>query len=281
LALPSIKNNKLFTKKMIKTLIKSTRITWAAKNVNMYLLVLTYAYFADIIIKNPYAILEGLILVSALWGALYSLNDLTDLEHDRRDKDKQERPFIQNHVDKKWIILFCTLLITAVFIISIETLIPSFTVLLILMLLNQILYTVPPIRLKDTVLAPFSSTATNSVLRMASCAVLLGNIFIVPVSVYLFIYTASMGTYIMYKSKQSAASILTLISGIILLYAFLNGDMNLIQFAVAVLPAFLATIPLYLSLFTQKDKMFDIADVLYHEIAMVFFLICILYILFT
>jgi hypothetical protein len=60
----------------------------------------------------------------------------------------------------------------------------------------------------------------------------------------------------------------------------LNGDMNLIQFAVAVLPAFLATIPLYLSLFTQKDKMFDIADVLYHEIAMVFFLICILYILY-
>ena len=265
---------------MIKTLIKSTRITWAAKNVNMYLLVLTYAYFANITIKNPYAILEGLILVSALWGALYSLNDLTDLEHDRRDKDKQERPFIQNHVDKKWVILFCTLLITAVFIISIETLIPAFTVLLVLMLLNQILYTVPPIRLKDTVLAPFSSTATNSVLRMASCAVLLGNILIVPVSVYLFIYTASMGTYIMYKSKQSAASILTLISGIILLYAFLNGDMNLIQFAVAVLPAFLATIPLYLSLFTRKDKMFDIADVLYHEIAMVFFLICILYILF-
>ncbi len=115
---------------------------------------------------------------------------------------------------------------------------------------------------------------------MASCAVLLGNIFIVPVSVYLFIYTASMGTYIMYKSKQSAASVLTLISGVILLYAFINGDMNLIQFGVAVLPAFFATIPLYLSLFIQKDKMFDIADVLYHEIAMIFFLICILYILF-
>jgi hypothetical protein len=89
-----------------------------------------------------------------------------------------------------------------------------------------------------------------------------------------------MGTYIMYKSKQNAASVLTLISGVILLYAFINGDMNLIQFAIAVLPAFFATIPLYLSLFIQKDKMFDIADVLYHEIAMIFFLICILYILF-
>ena len=95
-----------------------------------------------------------------------------------------------------------------VFILSITTLIPTFSILLGLMFLNQLLYTVPPIRLKDTVLAPFSSTATNSVLRMASCAVLLGNIYI-PVSVYLFIYTASMGTYIMYKSRQTAASVLT------------------------------------------------------------------------
>ena len=103
---------------MIKTLIKSTRITWAAKNVNMYLLVLTYAYFADILIINPFQILEGLVLVSALWGALYSLNDLTDLEHDKKDKDKQERPFIQEHVDRKWIILFCTIIISSVFVIS-------------------------------------------------------------------------------------------------------------------------------------------------------------------
>ncbi len=84
----------------------------------------------------------------------------------------------------------------------------------------------------------------------------------------------------MYKSKQRAASVITLISGIILVYAFIKGDMNLVQFAVAVLPASLATIPLYLSLFTQKDKMFDIADVLYHQIAMLFFLIFIFYILF-
>ncbi len=265
---------------MIKTLIKSTRITWASKNVNMFLLVLTYAYFADIFINNPFEILEGLLLVSALWGALYSLNDLTDIEYDKHDAIKHKRPFIQEHVEKKWIIVFCTLLIATVFLISIFTLPYAFTAILLLMLINQIFYTVPPIRLKDTRFAPFFSTATNSVLRMASCAVLLGNIAIVPLSVYLFMYTASMGTYIMYKSKQRMASILTVISGIILLYAFINDDINLIQFAVAVLPASFATIPLYLSLFTQKDKMFEIADVLYHQIAMIFFLVCIIYILF-
>jgi len=60
---------------MIKTLIKSTRLSWAAKNINMYLLALTYAYFSDMIIKNPFEILEGLLLVCVLWGALYALND--------------------------------------------------------------------------------------------------------------------------------------------------------------------------------------------------------------
>ena len=66
--------------KMIKILIKSTRITWASKTVNMYLLALTYAYFTNLTVNNPYEILGGLLLVSVLWGALYSLNDLTDLE---------------------------------------------------------------------------------------------------------------------------------------------------------------------------------------------------------
>ena len=74
---------------MIKTLIKSTRLSWASKNFNAYVLALTYAYFSGITIINPYEILEGLILVSVLWGALYSLNDLTDLEIDKKDHSKE------------------------------------------------------------------------------------------------------------------------------------------------------------------------------------------------
>ena len=71
---------------MIKTLIKSTRMTWASKNANMFLLALTYAYFSNIPINNPLEILGGLVMVSVLWGALYTLNDLTDLDIDRRDR---------------------------------------------------------------------------------------------------------------------------------------------------------------------------------------------------
>ena len=101
---------------MIKTLIKSTRITWASKNANMYLLALTYAYFLAIPINNPFEIIEGLILVSVLWGALYTLNDLTDLDVDRRDRMKQNRAFIENKVDKEFILLFFAILVTLVFI---------------------------------------------------------------------------------------------------------------------------------------------------------------------
>ncbi|MDI6644476.1 MAG: UbiA family prenyltransferase [Methanobacteriaceae archaeon] len=265
---------------IIKTLIKSTRLSWAAKNFNMYLLALSYAYFTDLIIKNPWEVLEGLILVCILWGSLYALNDLTDLELDRNDKEKRKRAFIQNHVDKKWIITFIILLISLVFFVSIVTLTPLFSVILGLMVLNQFIYTVPPIRLKDTFLGPFTSTATNTVLRLASCSLLLGSVLIVPLSVYLLMYLAGMGTYLMYKSRNRFTTIISILFGILLLYIFYVGDMNLLQFMVAVLPAFISTIPLYLSNFYEKEMMVKIADILYHKVAMVFFLICILYILF-
>ena len=265
---------------MIKTLIKSTRLSWASKNFNAYLLALTYAYFSGMTITNPFEILEGLLLVSVLWGALYSLNDLTDLEVDKKDYTKRNRAFIQNNVDEKLILIFSSFLIVAVFIIALTTLDPLFTIVLGLMLLNQLIYTLPPVRLKDTIYAPFTSTATNSVLRIASCCVLLGNVLLVPLSVYFFMYMAGMATYVMYKSKQISASIVGAIAGISLIYVLYTGDMNIIQFAVAILPSFLAAIPLYLSVYIDKDKMTQIADILYHQVAMVFFLIVILIILF-
>lgn len=265
---------------MIKTLIKSTRLSWASKNANMYLLALTYAYFSSKPINNPFEIIVGLILVTVMWGALYTLNDLTDLDVDRRDRAKQNRAFIQNKVDKEFILFFIAILVSAVFIISITTFPVSFTLILSLMLINQLLYTLPPIRLKETKLAPFFSTATNSVLRLASCAVLLGDIFIVPLSVYIFMYLAGLGTYLMYKSHSKYASLVGIMGGAVLLYTLLVGDMNIIQFAVAILPSFLAAVPLYLSLFTKKDDMFHLADILYHQVAMVFFIICIVVIVF-
>jgi 4-hydroxybenzoate polyprenyltransferase len=264
---------------MIKTLLKSIRISWASKTVNMFLLALTYAYFTGLTINNPLEIVEGLILVSVLWGALYSLNDFTDLKSDLKDPEKQNRAFIQEKVEKKWILTFIISLISIIFLISIATLRMEFTIIMALMVLNQIIYTLPPIRLKDTKLAPLASTGTNSVLRITACCVLLGNLLLVPLSVYIFIYTASMGTYLMYKGKSKTASLAGFITGIILIYILYTGEMNLIQLTVAVLPAIIAGVPLYLSLYRDKKRMSKIADILYHQVALIFYLICIAYIL--
>lgn len=269
-----MKNNVLLT------LLKSTRIGWASKNVHMYLLALTYAYFANQPINNPLLILGGLFLVSLFWGGLYTLNDLTDLEVDQRDSFKKNRAFIQNKVDEKWIVLFVVIILATVFILSMVFMPVSFTLILILMLLNQIIYTLPPIRLKETSLAPLSSTATNSVLRLASCAVLLGNIYIVPLGVYIFMFIAGMATYLMYKSRPRDASIVGVLCVLVLIYLIYSGEMNLIQFLVALVPSIVAGIPLYLSLFTNQGKMLKLADILYHQIALGFFLICILIIIF-
>jgi 4-hydroxybenzoate polyprenyltransferase len=265
---------------VLLTLLKSTRISWASKNVHMYLLALTYAYFSNQPINNPLQILGGLLLVSLFWGALYTLNDLTDLEIDRRDSFKKNRAFIQNKVDEKWIIMFVVIMLATVFILAAAFMPVSFILILILMLLNQIIYTLPPIRLKETSLAPLSSTATNSVLRLASCAVLLGNILIVPPSVYIFMFMAGMATYLMYKSKPRDASIVGVLCGVVLIFIIYSGEMNLIQFLVALVPSIVAGIPLYLSLFTSQETMLKLADVLYHQIALGFFLICILIIIF-
>ncbi len=265
---------------MLITLLKSTRISWSSKTVNMFLLALTYAYFSSLTITNPLQILEGLILVCALWGALYSLNDLTDIKYDKKDPGKQNRAFIKDDIERKWILTFIISLISLVFIISIFTLKIDFSIIMALMVVNQIIYTVPPIRLKDTVLAPLASTATNSVLRIASCCVLLGDLFLVPLSVYLFMFTASLGTYLMYKGVPKLASLVGVAAGGILIYVLYFGEINLIQLAVAILPAIIAGIPLYLSLFFNKDRMASLADILYHQVALVFFLLCIVYVLF-
>jgi 4-hydroxybenzoate polyprenyltransferase len=265
---------------MIKSLLKSTRIGWASKTLNMFLLALTYAYFSGLIIQNPFEVLGGLILVCLLWGALYSLNDYTDIESDRENPEKQDRAFVQHKVDERNVLRFIIILIILVFIISIIFYSPFFTLILGLMLLNQILYTVPPFRLKNTILAPYTSTATNSVLRTASCCVLLGNLFIVPLPVYLFIYFAGMGTYSLYKNKKTFSQIIVFLGIITLGYLIYTDEMNLIQFGVAILPSLIAAVPLYLSLFISKDKMMQYSDVIYHQMALVFFSVAILILLF-
>jgi hypothetical protein len=245
----------------------------------MYLLAITYAYVYPISF-NSLIVIEGLILVSVLWGALYSLNDLTDLEIDRKDRNKRYRAFVQQPIDNKIVLIFIVFLIFSVFAISLATLNPLFTIIMLLMVINQLLYTLPPIRLKDTILAPITSTATNNVLRVASCSILLSNILLVPVSVYLLMFLVGLGTYMMYKEKKKLMHGISILSCILMAYIFLMGDMNIMQFLIIIVPPFLATIPLYLSNFFAQDQLIEQADLLYHKVVFIFYIVCVVVLLF-
>jgi len=255
----------------------STRVTWTAKNVHMYLLALTYAYEHRLFF-DPIIFLGGLILVSILWGGLYSLNDLTDIEADRRDRLKSDRPFTRGDIRAWTVILFVFTFIVFSLILS-YLLNPLFCIVLLLMVLNQLLYTLPPLRLKETPIAPLNSTATNNVLRLASASILLGSISIIPASIYILMFTAGLGTYLMYKRKLKETSIISIIFLLILYYAYNIHDISLSQILIVIVPSFIATIPLYLSNILEREKMVKIADILYHRILLVFYLACIIILL--
>lgn len=263
---------------MLRALLRSTRITWTAKNIHMYLLALTYAheYKLDF---NPLEFLSGLLIVSILWGGLYSLNDLTDIEVDKKDKLKSNRPFIGGDIRPGVVILFISALI--IFSLALSSLLnPLFTIILLLMVLNQILYTLPPLRLKETPIAPLNSTATNNILRLASASILLGGLFIIPASIYILMFTAGLGTYLMYKKKLKETTIVSIIFFLILYYAYNSHDISLSQILIVILPSFMATIPLYLSNIIEREKMITLADITYHRILSVFYLACIIILLF-
>ncbi|HOL69729.1 MAG TPA: UbiA family prenyltransferase [Methanothermobacter sp.] len=243
----------------------------------MYLLALTYAHEYKLIF-NPIPFLEGLILVSILWGGLYSLNDLTDIEADKRDKLKSNRPFTKGDIRAWNVILFALTLIVSSLIFS-YFLDPLFCIVLLLMVLNQLLYTLPPLRLKETSLAPLNSTATNNILRLASAGILLGGVSIIPASIYILMFTAGLGTYLMYKRKLKETSLISIIFLLILYYAYNIHDISLSQILIVIVPSFIATVPLYLSNILEREKMVKIADIIYHRILLVFYLACIIILL--
>ena len=79
----------------------------------MFLLALTYAYF-QFNHFQPLQILEGLIWFPLL-GALYSLNDLTDLKFDKEDPENRT-VLLSKTALKEMILTFIIVLISIIFI---------------------------------------------------------------------------------------------------------------------------------------------------------------------
>ncbi len=93
-------------------------------------------------------------------------------------------------------------------------------------------------------------------------------------------YLAGMGTYLMYKERGLMTTAVSIIFCIILAYAYLEGYISLLQILIVILPSFIATVPLYLSNFTERERMVEIADFIYHRVLMIFYLGCIIILLY-
>src|SRR3989344_493898 len=76
-----------------------------------------------------------------LWGGLYTINDITDIEKDRLHSVKKNRPLPSGKISKNFAKVFASVLIIASFAIGIYINNIFFAICLLAMAVNQFLYT--------------------------------------------------------------------------------------------------------------------------------------------
>jgi len=93
-------------------------------------------------------------------------------------------------------------------------------------------------------------------------------------------YLAGMGTYLMYKEMRGLTTLVSTAFCILLAFSYLWGYISILQILLVIVPPFLATVPLYLSNFRDRERMVEVADVIYHRVLVTIYMICILVLLF-
>ena len=136
-----------------------------------------------------------------LWGGLYTLNDWTDIDKDKAHPVKRKRPLPSGILSANTglaIALIAIILSFAIgyFVVN-NTL---FLLCLGIMLINQLLYTIPPIKLKEKpVLDLISGSLVNPAFRFFSGWVLIMPHFNAPILFLLFILGMQFGGYTLYR----------------------------------------------------------------------------------
>lgn len=105
-----------------------------------------------------------LITSPLLWSAAYILNDLTDIQLDKHHNYRKSRPIARGTLSPttaRYLVLVLTgTAFSAAWMISIST-----GILISLLILSQVAYTVPPLRLKTKPVFDIGLNAVNSALR--------------------------------------------------------------------------------------------------------------------
>ncbi len=180
---------------------------------------------------EPTRFLLGFVSLAFLWSCLYALNDYTDRHADALHDVKKKRAIPAGKVPEKIALLFSVLLVSA----SIATAfyVNGFGLLMVcvlIMLANQILYTMKPFNLKKRpVVDLISGSLINPIFRFYAGWVLFIPSFNAPIAVLLFILGFQFGGYNLYRtSSKDHEEKLGLKSSVVL---FGEKNMKLVAYA--------------------------------------------------
>ena len=142
----------------------------------------------------------GFIAVGPLlWGGLYALNDWTDIEKDKIHPVKKNRPLPSRIISANTGLAIALLFIFFSLIISYSINFLFFSAVLA-MLVNQLLYTLPPIKLKEKpVLDLISGSLINPIFRFYCGWLLFVQSFNAPILFLIFILGLQFGGYTLYR----------------------------------------------------------------------------------
>lgn len=179
-------------------------IEWSKSLMNMLLAVMmAYYVFRFEIDFGVFAL--GFISVASLWASLYALNDYTDRKLDAEHKVKKNRPIPSGKVSPNLALGFVAIMLCLSF--GIAYLLGNFLLglCLLIMVANQLFYTMEPYRLKSRKYLDFvSGSMINPIFRYFSGMVLFVNseiLFnnITPLLPLIFVVCMQFGGYSLYR----------------------------------------------------------------------------------
>ena len=135
-----------------------------------------------------------------LWGGLYTINDITDIEKDKLHSFKKNRPLPSGKISKNSAKVLAAALIIAAFGIGIYIGNILFVVCMLAMAVNQFLYTLPPFELKKRpVLDLIGGSAVNPFFRFFAGWVLFAGSLNAPLPVVYFLVAVNFGGFFLYR----------------------------------------------------------------------------------
>ncbi len=179
-------------------------IEWSKSLQNM-LIAIVIAYILLDVIIDWFVFGIGFIAVGLLWGALYTFNDYEDAEVDAQHPVKKERAIPSGRIKKREALVFGIILLILAFGISYYLLENIYlTGIMVLMFVNQWLYTNKPFNLKKRPIVDLiSGSMINPILRFYAGWFLITTSLFIPWQALMFIVFLQFGGYGIYRLSSA------------------------------------------------------------------------------